>query len=76
MIPTGDVLDGVGDEINNLKPNKEGGHSNHKWGWSKVVVYECVCGEIVMPVDIEAQTSMIESKKRDWKTRWVSTFLL
>jgi len=38
-------------------------------GKDKVVVYECVCGERVTPVDIEAQTSVVKCKKRDCKTR-------
>ena len=45
-------------------------------GRCAALVYECVCGEMVAPADIEAKTEVIECKKRGCKTRYVSTLSL
>ena len=76
LIPTTVVPDGVGNEINNLEPSEKAGRSTCKWGRAKAMVYECVCGEMVAPADIEAKTRVVECKKRGCKMRYVSTLSL
>ena len=66
----------MGNEINDLEPSEKAGRSTRKRGRAKAVVYECVCGEMVAPADIEAKTEVVECKKRGCETRYVSTLSL